>query len=83
VPRDRSDDAYFAPLERLKLKPETELHLGLVHLGDESGDAKRLAAASRYARVDGVGTECGWGRKSPDLIPAILAQHRRLVENVS
>jgi hypothetical protein len=30
VPRDRSDDAYFAPLARLRLKPETELCLGLL-----------------------------------------------------
>ncbi len=29
VPRDRSDDAYFAPLAGLRLKPETELSLGL------------------------------------------------------
>src|SRR4051794_41137327 len=31
VPRDRADDAYFAPLQRLRLQPETELCLGLVH----------------------------------------------------
>ena len=34
VPRDRSDDAYFAPLTRLKLKPGTQLCLGLVHYTD-------------------------------------------------
>src|SRR6267154_60325 len=28
VPKPRRDDAYFAPLERLKLRPETELYLG-------------------------------------------------------
>jgi len=80
VPKDRSDDAFFAPLERLEMDSYTELHLGLVHLGDEAGDAKRLAAARRHVRVDGVGTECGWGRKKPEQIPALLAQHRRLVE---
>jgi len=31
VPRERSDDAYFAPLSNLQLGPETELYLGLVH----------------------------------------------------
>ena len=34
VPRNRADDAYFAPLQRLKLRPETELCLGLVHYTD-------------------------------------------------
>jgi hypothetical protein len=28
VPKPRTDDAYFAPLARLKLRPETELYLG-------------------------------------------------------
>jgi hypothetical protein len=80
VPKHRSDDVFFAPLDDLKLDDRTELHLGLVHLGDEAGDAKRLAAARKHARVDGVGTECGWGRKNPEQIPALLAQHRKLVE---
>ena len=34
VPRNRADDAYFAPLRRLELRPETELCLGLVHYTD-------------------------------------------------
>jgi hypothetical protein len=80
VPKDRSDDAFFAPLDRLDLGSYTELHVGLVHLGDDVGDVRRLDAARRHARVDGVGTECGWGRKNPEQIPALLAQHRRLVE---
>ena len=29
VPRDRDDDAYFAPLANLKLRPETRIYLGL------------------------------------------------------
>lgn len=80
IPKDRSDDSFFAPLDGLCMDSYTELHLGLVHLGDEAGDAKRLAAARRHANVDGIGTECGWGRKNPEQIPALLAQHRRLVE---
>lgn len=80
VPKDRGDDAFFAPLDGLCIDSYTELHLGLLHLGDDAGDAQRLAAARRYTRVDGIGTECGWGRKKPEQIPALLAQHRRLVE---
>ena len=34
VPRNRDDDAYFEPLRKLKLRPETELCLGLVHYTD-------------------------------------------------
>jgi hypothetical protein len=53
VPKPRTDDAYFAPLAGLKLRPETELYLGLVHRDDTAGNAARLAAA-RHVRVDGV-----------------------------
>ena len=34
VPRNRADDAYFEPLRKLKLRPETQLCLGLVHHTD-------------------------------------------------
>ena len=65
VPKPRTDDAYFAPLEGLRLRPETELYLGLVHHDDAAGNAARLAAARRHARVDGVATECGMARGDP------------------
>ena len=34
VPKGRTDDAYFAPLKKLKLAPETQLYLGLIHHDD-------------------------------------------------
>src|ERR1700730_4300134 len=80
VPKDRTDDAYFAPLENLRLHPETELYLGLVHHEDAQGDAARLTAARRYARVDGVATECGMARGDPTRLPALLAAHVRAAE---
>jgi hypothetical protein len=80
VPKGRADDAYFAPLEKLKLKPETELYLGLIHHNDQAGDAARLAAARRHARVDGIGTECGMARGDPARLPALLASHARAAE---
>ena len=80
VVKARTDDAYFAPLERLKLKPETELYLGLIHHNDAAGDATRLAAARRHHRVDGIGTECGMARGDPARLPALLAAHRQAVE---
>jgi hypothetical protein len=80
VPKDRTDDAYFAPLDHLRLQPGTELYLGLVHYDDAQGDAARLLAARRHARVDGVATECGMARGDPARLPALLASHVRAAE---
>ncbi len=82
VPKSRTDDAYFAPLKGLKLATETELYLGLIHYDDAAGDAARLAAASRHARVDGISTECGMARGDPTRLAALLAAHARAVEQV-
>ena len=76
VPRDRSDDAYFRPLQDLKLRPETALALGLVHYTDGAeGTRKRIAAASKYASDFLIGTECGFGRRDPRTLPALLDIH--------
>ena len=80
VSRPRSDDAYFVPLEGLKLRPETELYLGLIHRDDAEGNATRLAAARRHVRVDGVATECGMARGDPARFPALLAAHAETAE---
>jgi hypothetical protein len=80
VPKPRSDDAYFVPLENLRLGRDTELYLGLIHHDDAAGDAARLAAARRHARVDGVATECGMARGDPARLPALLTAHRRTAE---
>ena len=80
VPKPRTDDAYFAPLDGLKLGPGTELYLGLVHHADDAGNAARLAAARRHARVDGVATECGMARGDPARLPALLAAHTATAE---
>ena len=80
VPKPRRDDAYYAPLAGLKLRPETELYLGLVHSDDVAGNAARLAAARRYVRVDGVATECGMARGDPKRFPGLLAAHVQTAE---
>ena len=80
VPKGRTDDPYFAPLEKLKLGRDTELYLGLIHHDDAQGDAARLAAARRHARVDGISTECGMARGDPARLPALLAAHARAAE---
>jgi hypothetical protein len=80
VVKARTDDAYFAPLKNLKLRPETELYLGLIHHNDAGGDRARLNTARRFARVDGIGTECGMARGDPARLPALLAAHRNAVQ---
>ena len=77
VPKGRTDDAYFAPLDNLRLHPETELYLGLIHHDDPEGDIARLAAARRHTRVAGVATECGMARGDPARLPSLLAAHVR------
>jgi hypothetical protein len=77
VPKGRTDDAYFAPLDGLKLKPGSGLYLGLIHHDDMAGDATRLAAARKHAHVDGIGTECGMARGDPARLASMLASHAR------
>lgn len=78
VPQDRSDDAFFAPLEKLNLPEGCDLYLGLIHYRDEAGDRRRLDVARRHVRVDGVSCECGWGRSDPAQVPDLLAAHSML-----
>ncbi len=77
VPRERDDDAYFRPLEGLKLHKETELVLGLVHSEDgAAGTRKRIEAAQRFAPDFAIATECGIGRKwRPEEVAPLLKVH--------
>jgi hypothetical protein len=79
VPRNRSDEAYFAPLERLDLPTSTRLILGLVHHTDGvEGSRRRMTVAERYAKDFDVATECGFGRRDPASVPDLLRIHREL-----
>jgi hypothetical protein len=79
VPRDRADDPYFAPLARLRLKPETELCLGLVHYTDGIGGTRqRLKVAERHVTRFSIATECGFGRRNPAIIPELLRIHAEI-----
>jgi hypothetical protein len=83
VPRDRDDDAYFAPLEELRLHPETELYLGLVHSTDGvAGARRRVAAARRVVEGFGVATECGFGRRPPETIESLMRTHAEIASPV-
>ena len=75
-PRNRHDDAYFAPLADLSIGT-TKLFLGLVHHTDSvEGTLRRLATAQRHVRGFGIATECGFGRRPPETIPELLRIHR-------
>ena len=73
VPQDRSDDAYFAPLARLRLRPETEFFLGLVHDGDGlDGALKRARTAQKVVKNFGIGTECGLAMRTAENVTMLL-----------
>ena len=76
VPRDRSDEAYFAPLKNLKLPKGCELCLGLVHYTDGvEGTLARMKTARKFVEDFSIGTECGFGRRDPATIPELLRIH--------
>jgi hypothetical protein len=80
VPVERTDDAYFAPLDKLRTKPETDVYLGLVHLKDGiDGARKRIAAAEAHLDRFGVSTECGFARvRTPVVVERILEIHAEI-----
>ncbi len=81
VPRDRTDEAYFAPLRDLRVPSETELFLGLVHMTDGlEGTRARIAAAQTVVGNFGVATECGFGRREPQTMPDLMAIHARVAD---
>lgn len=84
VPRGRDDAAYFAPLSGLHIDPGTEIYMGLIHLTDGvEGARRRAAAARRYLPSFGIATECGFGRRPAETVPALLALHRTLMDGLN
>jgi hypothetical protein len=84
VPRTRIDDAYFLSLRRLRLQPETELYLGLVHYTDGvPGTRRRIQAAQRSVADFGIATECGMGRRPPETVPDLLRIHAKVAASVA
>ena len=76
VPVERDDEAYFAPLGDLALKPATKLFLGLIHDTDGvDGTRRRMATADRFFSGYGVATECGFGRRPPETVGPLLDIH--------
>jgi methionine synthase II (cobalamin-independent) len=84
VPLTRTDDAYFAPLRELALKPGCALYLGLVHFTDGvGGTLARVAAAQRVLSDFGIATECGFGRRPPETVPELLRIHAEVADRMA
>jgi hypothetical protein len=81
VPRDRSDSAYFKPLAKLKRDKIAELYVGLIHLTDgPEGAARRIGTARDVISDFGLATACGFGRRPPETIFALLNLHRQIAK---
>ena len=80
VPKDRTDDAFYAPLKDFRRPAGTKLYLGLLHHDDAAGDRKRVEVAKRHVTEFGLSAECGWGRTEPGRLPGLLKGHRIAAE---
>ncbi len=82
VPIQRFDDAFYAPLAQLNLKPGCELFLGLVHAQDGvEGTQKRFDLAKRHAGDFGIATECGISRcRTPELVHGFLDTYAGIIK---
>jgi hypothetical protein len=77
VPRARSDDAFFQPLQDLRF--DGTVYAGLVHYTDAvAGSVNRLSVFKRHFNgPTGVSTECGLGRRPRDQnLTKLLEIHR-------
>lgn len=84
VPRDRDDPAYFSPLSNLNMPQGTDIYLGLVHMTDGvEGAEKRVRSAQAFLTSFGVATECGFGRRPPETVPALMNIHAEVAEPLS
>ncbi len=82
--RERTDADFYSALEDLRLRPETELYLGLIYPEDGvEGARRRIESARPFVDEFGIATECGWGRRAPKLVPHLLELHHELSRPVS
>jgi hypothetical protein len=75
-------DSFFAPLRDWRAPKDTRLYLGLLQEDDHAGNLARIASACTVVRDFGVAAECGFGRRDPSHVPAILAIHRDAAETL-
>lgn len=77
---DRTDEAYYAPFANLR--PDgAKIYLGMIH--NMSNFAQRLALARKHLPAFGVAAYCGFGRRHPSELPAVLAEHLTAIDEMA
>jgi hypothetical protein len=74
---DTIEDAFFAPLEGLKMDG-AKVYLGMIH--NMGSFPERLAVARKYLADFGLGGYCGFGREPLAVLPRILSDHLKAAE---
>jgi hypothetical protein len=79
VPNNTRDGSYFAPLDRLSLRDETQLFLGVIHSGEDTAVTHhQIALAAQRVSEFGVASECGLGDLAPGDVLPVLTKHRSI-----
>jgi hypothetical protein len=81
VPKE-AGTAFFEPLRDWEGSSDTRLYLGLLQEGDVLGNRARITAARSVVPDFGVAAECGFGRRDPSHVSAILATHGQAARDV-
>ena len=82
VPINRKDEEYFKPLTKWETEENQDFFLGLIHEEDGfAGNLARIGTASKYLEHFGISTECGMGRRLPEVIPRWMELMANLSEN--
>lgn len=72
VPKVRVAEEVPRPLGELKVSEETEIVLGLVHMGDLEGTRRRMEIAGRFLDRSGVAAEGGLGRHTSEDFESVV-----------
>lgn len=82
--RKAFDDAYYAPLERLKVA-DAKVYLGLIHDSERTLNDfhKRFSAAKQHLPTFGLASVCGYGRYAPEELDHALDVHRRALRELN
>jgi hypothetical protein len=73
-------ETFFKAFEKLKLRPETQLYLGLIYgPEDRDGAERRIAMAAEVLPDFGIATRCGIARgRSTQKVEDLLDLHAAL-----
>ena len=74
---DRTDAKFYAPVAHLR-PGKTRIYLGMIH--NMSNFEQRLTAARQFLPDFGLAAYCGFGRRHPEELPEVLAEHLQAIE---